>query len=317
MPIPITCPKCQANGFVPDQALHQSATCPICQTTFPIKESAGVPVRGDWVDPMTVAPEVPAMSLPVPQAEEPPGTEAWIRSERVQFDAYVAGQLAKLERQRRDNADAESRQEATCIQRSMELNRQAALVDHRRKELDGHEAAYRTNEAALKARADDVDRKYEELAAREAFVTQLETHKNELQKEAMALSALVAELRPLVEQLELRKTEAQTIQAELKSRQAALDRRLLEVGRNEVAIQKRMTEIQELERTLQEELESREADLERQRAMLLEEVRALRSRLPVDTTTPTPRSLPALTLPKETKPETIPSAAIDATANEL
>ena len=106
---------------------------------------------------------------------------------------------------------------------------------------------------------------------------------------AASLSALASELRPAVEHLELRRTEAQAIRAELKSKQAGLDRRLIEVGRSELSIQKRSAELLELERTLQDEFEAREAELERQRATLLEEVRSLRGRLPVDVATPPPR----------------------------
>ena len=299
MPIPITCPSCQANGLVPDTAENQNATCPICQTTFvvrsaPVTPSSPplMPSTGGWMDPLTVAPELPVGQPRVTTTSPPESSaiDAWLQAKRTELDTYVTNQLTQLRRQRHENAEAESRHEASCIQRSIELSRVSAELDNRRREIEAAEARLRSTEAAIQAESERVERRHEELAAREANVMELENRRRDLHNEATSLASLVAELRPLVEDLELRKSEAQTIMMDLKSRQAALDRRLLEVGRNEVAIQKRMTELQELERSLQDEIESREAELERQRMMLLEEVRSLRSRLPVDSTTPPPRT---------------------------
>jgi hypothetical protein len=328
MPIPITCPKCQASGFVPDQALHQNATCPVCQITFVVaghlQASPAPRVARDWVDPMTVAPDFPAGSGAFPPAlgrsehspsDTPPskdaadsvGTADWLRIERVKFDTYVANQLARLDLSRRENASAESLHEAACIRRSMELNRREAELEARRKELELRETEVRSADAALRARSEAVEGVAAGLAEREAAVIALESRCSELQSEAASLSAIVAELRPVVEQLELRKTEALTIQAEIKSKQSALDRRLIEVGRNELAIQKRLQEFQEMERSVQYELEAREADLERQRATLLEEVRSLRGRLPVDGTPPPRMAKPnASRLPSDESDFVIP-----------
>ncbi len=95
----------------------------------------------------------------------------------------------------------------------------------------------------------------------------------------------------MVERLELRKTEAEALRADLATKQVNLDRRLIEVGRNELAVQKRNTELDETERMLREELEERETELERQRTIFAEEMRAQRGRVSVDAQTPMPRSL--------------------------
>jgi chromosome segregation ATPase len=322
MPISITCPKCSASGFVPDQALHQNATCPICQTTFIVEPSeappppAALPDLGVWVEPMPVAPNL-ATAAPVtpvsvaappqkyappavkPKPEDAAGMAGWFEAEKVRFQGYVDKELARLERVRKENALAESQHEASCINRSMDLSRLAANLDARQGDLARKEVELEKSKAAAAARQEQVEKLSAGFSEREEKLQELESRRNQLEEEAATLSALVAELRPAVQQLELRKTEAETIRAEMKAKQTTLDRRLIEVGRAELAMQKRMAELDEMEKTLQSELEQREADLERQRAMLLEEVRSLRTRMPAeppprvaaDAPTPFPRSL--------------------------
>ncbi|HEY2784658.1 MAG TPA: hypothetical protein VGJ05_06740 [Fimbriiglobus sp.] len=318
MPIPVRCPKCDAVGDLPNEAAGQQATCPLCQTQFPVPFPAPPPDvaegYGVWVDTLAAAP-VPDYSpapppvepvrilkespqpadppLPAPPAEIAVVSDApgWARAEADQFKAYVTAQLIKLENTRRQIADAESRYEALCVNRSMDLNRVAAGLDARladldRRDADGHRAA-----EALAARSAEVERRVAELADREGAIVARETRRAKLEAEAADLGRLVAELRPVVEKLELRKTEAEALRTELATKQKNLDRRLIEVGRSELAVQKRIAELDETERILQKELEDRELELERQRAVLAEEMRALRARVPVDAQTPMPRSL--------------------------
>src|SRR5262249_44494652 len=105
------------------------------------------------------------------------------------------------------------------------------------------------------------------------------------------LAKLIAELRPAVENLELRRVEAEALRTEIAAKQSALDRRLIAVGRSELAIQKRLAELDELEQNLRMELEERGADLERHPATLLEEVRTMRER---SVTPPPPMPRPGL-----------------------
>ncbi len=70
-------------------------------------------------------------------------TSEWAQSEAERFKEYVAGQLAKFEKMRRENADAESRHEALCVSRTMELNRTAANLDARKADLDRWNAELR------------------------------------------------------------------------------------------------------------------------------------------------------------------------------
>ncbi len=144
----------------------------------------------------------------------------------------------------------------------------------------------------LATKETELARRENEFAEREnAIVGKIKQHAA-LETEAASLAKLIAELRPAVEHLELRKVEAEAIRTEILAKQSALDRRLISVGRSELALQKRMAELDEMEQTLREELEEREADLERQRAMLVEEVRTLRERgsSSVSLQTPMPRA---------------------------
>jgi DNA repair exonuclease SbcCD ATPase subunit len=102
---------------------------------------------------------------------------------------------------------------------------------------------------------------------------------------------LAAELGPLVEKLRLKRDEAATAREQIEAKQATLDRRLVEVGRTELALQKRVEELNQLEVELRAELEQRERELERQRVALAEEVRAAR-RVPVPVDRPTPPPIP-------------------------
>ena len=61
---------------------------------------------------------------------------------------YVNGELAKLAKLRQDNAAAESRHEATCISRSMELSRLAANLDARQQALQKAEGDFMQAQAA-------------------------------------------------------------------------------------------------------------------------------------------------------------------------
>ena len=116
---------------------------------------------------------------------------------------------------------------------------------------------------------------------------ELEVKRKALGAEIADLGRLASELRPVVERLQVRRDEDEAARAELEANQAALDRRMVEVGRIELAVQTRLDELDQLERELRSELEARELELERQRAMLDEEVKAAR-RVPVDAPTPHP-----------------------------
>lgn len=301
MAIPVKCPACQAEGELPNQAAGSEATCPVCRTAFPVPVPPPPAEVADgfavWVDSVAVAPPTPLAQTPPPvisaEAAKPVGGTGpdWVRDEAEQFKTYVANQLSRLENLRRQVADAESRYEALCVTRSMDLNRHAAALDARAADLDRREADLRQVTDSIAARQAEVDRLAGALSEREAAVAERESHRTKLETEAAELARLVAELRPAVERLELRKTEAEGIRAELASKQKNLDRRLIEVGRTELAIQKRIAELDETERTLQQELEEREAELERQRAVFAEEMKASRSRVPIDAQTPMPRSL--------------------------
>jgi len=320
--ITVTCPTCQASGQVPQEAVGHQVTCPVCGTGFllskpnsPVEMPDGL---GVWVDSHRPPParpqpaESPAVepeshrpaesssvrsALPH-EANPPPGpdsvvTAEWLRVEKERFDAYVMGGLARLEQARRENAEAESRHEAACVTRSIELSRQFAGLDARRQDLDFREESLRREKDALAGREEEVARREGELAERAATVTALESRRAGLEAEALDLARLISELRPAVERMELRKAEAEAVRAELAARQSALDRRLIEVGRSELAFQKRLAEFEEMELTVRQELEEREADLEHQRRTLVEEVRALRERVSIATPTPPPRpSLP-------------------------
>jgi hypothetical protein len=63
---------------------------------------------------------------------------------------------------------------------------------------------------------------------------------------------------------------------------------MVEVGRTEVTLQRRLDELDELEVNLRSELEAREQELERQRVDLEEQLRAARRRPSVDMPTPEP-----------------------------
>jgi len=63
---------------------------------------------------------------------------------------------------------------------------------------------------------------------------------------------------------------------------------MVEVGRTEVALQRRLDELDELEANLRAELEARERELERQRLDLEEQLKAARRRPSVDVPTPAP-----------------------------
>ncbi|MDB5310951.1 MAG: hypothetical protein JWO38_5153 [Gemmataceae bacterium] len=310
MPIPVSCPNCRATGRLPDEAAGPLATCPVCRTVFALDKPAPLVEIPDglgvWVDSAPALPPAASASPPVaPNAEGVPVVEAgrpaaaldpdvatepeWVKAEVRRFNTYMAGQLARLGKARLEIAEAESRHEATCVARTVELRRQAAVLEARRVDLDRRDGDLRQAADAVAAREVEVDRRAAALAEQEAAAAAGEDRRAKLEAEAVELSRLVAELRPVVERLELRKTEAEVIRAELAAKQTALDRRLIEVGRNELGMQKRMDELDELERTLRGELEEREAELGRQRAVLLEEIRSLRSRLPTESQTPLPR----------------------------
>lgn len=334
MGIPICCPRCHARGVVPDAALHQQATCPVCQTTFqivrPASEPSAAPDDADiWLEPLAVtpdqaagpqtlasyrqtetatpapvtpqaltaappaaphpAPPVEAPARPAPAPHEPLGMAEWFRAERERFQGYVAAELARLEKARRENAAAESQHEKLCINRSIELSRVTANLEARHAAFDRDRAEFERRQALLAEKERELDVRAASLDVREAAAREREARAAALRAEAASLSALVAELGPTVEKLQLRKAEAETARAEIMAKQATLDRRLIEVGRSELALQKRVAELDEMERTLQAELEHREADLERQRATLLEEVRCLRDRVSPAAATPPPR----------------------------
>jgi rootletin len=90
---------------------------------------------------------------------------------------------------------------------------------------------------------------------------------------------MAAELGPLVERLQLRRDEATAAREQIEAKQSTLDRRLIEIGRTELALQKRREELTQLEAELRAELEAREAELERQRVALDEELRSARQDL--------------------------------------
>ncbi|HUR52688.1 MAG TPA: hypothetical protein VMZ71_01030 [Gemmataceae bacterium] len=231
----------------------------------------------------------------LPPEGVPPGgsdvavTAEWVRTEKEQFDVYVTNELARLDQARRQNAEAESRHEAACLTRSMELSRQNALLEGRRQECDARDERFGRAEDASAAREKELARLETALSERAAALAAKESRRAALEAEATDLSRLITELRPAVERLELRKAEAEAIRAEVAAKQTALDRRLIEVGRGELKFQKRLAEFEEMEAAVRRELEEREADLERQRATLLEEVRALRDRIDVTSPTPLPR----------------------------
>ena len=79
---------------------------------------------------------------------------------------------------------------------------------------------------------------------------ELEVKRKALGAEIADLGRLASELRPVVERLQARRDEAEAARAELEANQAAVDRRMVEVGRIELAVQTRLDELDQLEREL-------------------------------------------------------------------
>jgi DNA repair exonuclease SbcCD ATPase subunit len=305
MPIPVTCPKCGATGHLPDEAIGSRIACPLCQAVFdpPARAIPPGPTRTDsspdlgvWVDP-GANPPIPT-AIPAPQiaasspqsltSEDPGGLAEWARQEKTRFDAYVRQRLADLETTRRRLAEAESQAETRAVTRDVELNRRQAGLVARAAELDRREAelarateALATREATLAEVAADVTNRQEGIA-------ELETRRLALEREVADLGRLASDLRPMVERLEVRKAEAEAIRTDLAAKHSTLDRRMVEVGRTEVALQRRLDELDDLEQTLRSELEVRERELERQRVDLEEELKAARRRVGPSEPTPPP-----------------------------
>jgi hypothetical protein len=257
----------------------------------PQAEPAPEPPKVESVpgDNFATEPPLPPSSSSPPPVPDAPMPAEWVKAEKDRFDSYVAEGLASLERARRENAEAESRHEAACVTRSIELSRQTTLLAMRGQDIDRREGNLRIATDALAVREEELNTWQIRLVEREAAMAAQESRVATLEEEAAALGKLIAELRPAVENLELRKSEAESLRTEFAAKQSALDRRLIVVGRSELAIQKRLAELDEYEQVLRAELEEREADLERQRATLMEEVRTMRERS-VNTPTPMPRA---------------------------
>src|SRR5262249_6304348 len=197
---------------------------------------------GVWVDPSGAQP-APAPTLPPIPApggslmagpltpENAAGRLQWIQEETVRFDTYIAQRLAKLEHTRRMLADAESKAEAQTVARELELNRRQANLTARAADLDRRGAELARAKEGLTAREAEIARGVAELADRQAAIAALEDRRVRLEQDVADLSQLVSEFRPVVERLELRKAEAEAIRADLANKQAAVDRRMVEVGR--------------------------------------------------------------------------------------
>ncbi len=290
---------------MPEAPTGQTVICPHCREFF-VPQSLPTPVTralpslagaggGVWVDSSGVldisgvavspqaqfAPE-PTAVLESSTVEAPPVSE-WARDEVTRITQYVARELEKLRRVRQTLVEMESKAEQAVCNKKAELNRLAGEVTARQAELE-------RREAELAVRETEMARLAAEFSQREDAVFQLETRQRDLAAEVADLSRLAAELGPLVERLQLRRDEAMAARAQLDAKQSSLDRRLIEIGRTELALQVRREELNQLEDDLRAELEEREGQLERQRAALDEQLRTTRR---VSVSNPTPPPLPS------------------------
>lgn len=260
MPRQVSCPSCASAGELPDLPPGTSVTCPVCRTAFVPPLPAESPAEwGVSIDAPT-----PYPNLDTRTAGAPPALGAWLRTETDQFAEYVGAELARLAKARQEIAAAASRSEAARVAQAIEFRRRAAEATARGEQLDGREA--------------DVSRREADVSRREDAATAREAKRHSLEREANDLSRLVTDLRAAVERLAERRDELELACSTLDERQTALDRRSLDVGRAEVSLQRRASELDEMEAALRAEFETRERDLERRQAVLAEEAAAVRGR---------------------------------------
>lgn len=263
----VTCPSCSATGEL-DSAIGGRVACPICDTVFdpPTSGGAGASRSGilaGW-----------GVSLDAPTA-----TNSWIPSEAKRFAAYVKQELARLAEARRETADAVSRAEAARLTKAIDFARQTSGLTERLAQVGEREAewAKKADELALREAA---------VARREEAAVERDAKRARLERDANDLTFLVADLRVAVDRLVRQRDDLEARKAADEEKHSTLMRRLIEVGRAEVSIQRRTEELDELEAALRAEFEEREQELERMRNVLTAEAAAIRGRPAGDPTPP-------------------------------
>jgi DNA repair exonuclease SbcCD ATPase subunit len=271
MPRTVTCPSCSATGELASGGGGRVA-CPICDTVF---DPAGA---GDTAAPRSGILAGWGVSLDAAAVAAAP-SNAWISSEAEKFAAYVKQELTRLAQARRETADAVSRAEAARVTKAIDLARQTSG-------LTGRLAAVGAREAEVARKAAELDRREADLVRREQAAAERDAKRARLERDANDLTFLVADLRVAVDRLVRQRDDLEARKAADEERHATLMRRLIDVGRAEVSIQRRADELDELEATLRAEFEARERELERTRLVLAAEAAALRGRPAGDPTPP-------------------------------
>jgi hypothetical protein len=241
----IVCPNCTA--AVPlEQVRQQSA--PTADGMFPIwvdgvpqsrieatdspSETTTLSARGD-------APTVAARpdASPAVESELVPGD--YMKDEAARFAQYVAARLGELKRRRMELAEAECRFETLTMERKQELFRTHGVVAAETERLKERAAAVAALEAAAKARDAEFAARAAELTTREARVARAESR-------AADTDRRTAELRAAIDQLDATRAALAEERADLARRAEALATRAEALDRAELAMHRRLAELDEI-----------------------------------------------------------------------
>jgi hypothetical protein len=197
-------------------------------------------------------------AVPVAWPVEASAEEEWLREEKVRLEAYLTRQLDLLYQQREEIAQMRSDAEADFLRRELALNRQEKTAAHR-------EQALVLREASLEVRSNQQTEAVEEvlqlsklqenlqrdLDTQREILEQLHLEVNQVRDRARVIKKDYDGLRKAV-----RKVRAE--QLDLQGRRQEWERRERALQQAEEALQRRITENEELEYRLEGEMVRRE-----------------------------------------------------------
>jgi len=206
---------------------------------------AGLPPQAAPAAPGDTPPPAPLAVPATPEAER-----AWLAEERTRLEAFAAGQFDAIARQRRQLAEWQSQIEAALVTRGKEQNRLQKHLEHQALALAERESRCAALEADLAARRAEQAGLTADVRRLFAERTELEGQVAELLAEADAFRGEMAEADVLRREMaETRRTCRELADAvdALRAERDGWRQRLEDLRRQELALQRRAAELDELE----------------------------------------------------------------------
>jgi hypothetical protein len=248
---------------------------------------AGAPPTQPQPSAQTPIPAVPDGSAS-PAAEPPPPIRSeadlqaateWLRRERERLQQYTDLHINRIKAEHQALVDLKYRNEQTLLRSCQEVSRKEELLAQQSRVLQHQEKELSERELALSARLEEWsraqselgtvcrlrDQTEEEAASTKSLLDTLRSETIALQKSRETMQTeLEGMARSLEEQREARIRE----QARTQALQTQMEDRLRELARAEQSAQRRVNELDDLEKQLRKDFEEQEQQLAEQRREL-------------------------------------------------